>query len=174
LRTNALVRQPGVAQRLGLVHAAAERREDPLDRVAEVRLLREPDRRTLEAAAPFDPHRPGATHHHLLDGGVPQQRLERAEAERALGDAARELGAGAGVEHRRLAVHERADRVLARRRGIAGARQEAVAQVGGELVEVVHVRVIGRSYASSPPGGVVGVCRVSRLYAEEVDNRLSG
>ena len=50
------VGQPGVAQRLGLVDAAPERREDPLDRVAQLRLAVERRRRRLDAAVALDPH----------------------------------------------------------------------------------------------------------------------
>ena len=51
------VRQPRVGQRLGLVDPAAERREDPLDRLAQVALARERDLRALEPPAALDPHR---------------------------------------------------------------------------------------------------------------------
>jgi hypothetical protein len=101
--------------------------------------LRESHVGGLEPAAPFDPHGLGPAHHDLLDGWVLQERLERAEPKRPLGDAAGELGAGVGVEHRRLAIDERLDaagQVLGL--GVAGAGQEAVAEVGGELVEVLH------------------------------------
>ena len=53
------VGQPCVAQRLGLVDAPPERRQDALDRVAQVALAREPHRRALEPAAALDPHRLG-------------------------------------------------------------------------------------------------------------------
>ncbi len=92
----------------------------------------------LEPAAALDPDRRGAAHHHLLDRRVAQQRLQRPEAERPLGDPARELGPRAGVERGRLAVDERPDalrRVLA---GLGGRGEQAVAQVGGERVEIVH------------------------------------
>ena len=149
------VREPRVAQRLGLVDPAAERRQDPLDRVAQVALVGEPHRRALEAAAALDPDRRGPAHHHLLDRGIAEQRLERAEAERALGDPARELGARRFVEHRGLAVDERADpprQVLA----AVGVRQQAVAQLGGQLVEFVHrsasySRTVRSSATAAPP-----------------------
>ena len=89
--------------------------------------------------AALDPDRRRPADHDLVDRGVAQQRLQRAEAERALGDPLGELGARVGVEHRRLAVHERAD-PLGRGRppAPAGVGEQAVAQVGGELVEIVH------------------------------------
>ena len=139
------VGEPAVAERLGLVDAAAERREDPLDGVPEVALAREPHRRALDAAGALDPHRRRAAHHHLLDGGVGEQRLERAEAERALGDPPGELGAGVLVEDGRLAIHELPDPPAEILAGLAGARQQAVAEVGGEGVEVGHQRPTGTS-----------------------------
>ena len=68
--------------------------------------------------------------------GSRKQRLERPEPERPLGDPADELGPRARVEHRRLAIHERADAVG--QLTLAGIEQQALAQVGGELVEVVR------------------------------------
>jgi hypothetical protein len=158
-RTYSRVREPGVAERLRLVDPPAERRQDALDRVAQVALVREVHRRTLEPAAALHPHRSGAAHHHLLDGGVAEQRLQRAEAERALRDPAGQLVARARVEHRRLAVDELADaagQVL--RRGVVGAGEQPVAQVGGELVEVVHTlgrRSTEKFAPQSARGGMV-------------------
>ena len=77
----------------------------------------------------------GAADHHLVDRRVAQQRLERPEPERALGDPRRELRARARVEHARLAVDQRADAVL-RIRGIgAHLAQEPCAQLVGEQIE---------------------------------------
>ena len=76
--------------------------------------------------------------HHLLDRRVGQQRLERPETEGPLRDPIRELGAGRPVEHSRLALDQLADaagQVVAR---ISRTREQAIAQVGGELVEVGH------------------------------------
>ena len=95
-------------QRAGLVHAPPQRREDPLDRVAQVGLVpnataarsTRPRRSTHTGARPVD--------HHLVDRRVAQQRLQRAEPERALGHQrdqprrARRRPAG------RLALHQRA------------------------------------------------------------------
>ena len=67
----------------------------------------------------LDPGRRRAADEDLVDLGVGEQRLERPEPERALGDPLRERLAGALVEHPRLAVDERADagaRVLVRAR----------------------------------------------------------
>ena len=87
-----------------------------------------PPRSTHTGAVPHD--------HHLVDRRVAQERLQRTEPERPLGDPARQLGPRARVEHRRLAIHQRADPVA--QLAFAGIEQQALAQVGGELVEVVH------------------------------------
>ena len=91
LRAAVPVRHAGVAQRLGLVDAAAQRRQDPLDRVAQVALVRESDGRAFEPAAALDPHRRGSAHHQLLDRRIAEQRLQRPEPERPLGDPTHEL-----------------------------------------------------------------------------------
>ena len=74
------VGQPRVAQRLGLVDATPERREDALDRVAQLGLAGEAHVGALEPPGALDPHRPRPVDHHLVDRGVAQQRLERARA----------------------------------------------------------------------------------------------
>jgi hypothetical protein len=48
--------QPRVAQRLGLVDAPAQRREDPLDRVAHVLVGPERHVGALDAPRALDPH----------------------------------------------------------------------------------------------------------------------
>ena len=73
-------------ERLGLVDAAAERREDALDRVPQLGLGREAGRGRLEPAAALDPRRRGPADEDLVDLGVGEQRLERPEPERPLGD----------------------------------------------------------------------------------------
>ena len=137
------VRQPRVAERLGLVRAAAERREDPLDHVAQLGLAAEADARRLEPAAALDPHRPGAADHQLVDGGIVQERLERAEPDGALGDPRGERGAGRRIEHRRLALDERGDprRRIVAVAGLAGALDEPLAQRAGQRVEWVGGRL---------------------------------
>ena len=98
------VGQAGVAERLGLVDAAPERREDPLDGVAELRLAREPGPAAAPAARARSTHTgPTPLTMHLVDLRVAQQRLERPEAERALGDPVGQRGPRALVEHRGLA-----------------------------------------------------------------------
>ena len=86
--------------------------------------------------------RPGAVDHDLVDLGVSQQRLQRAEAERASGDPGNKIRARRRVEQARLAVDQQAD-ALERRRAIeraaAGLRQQALAETVGEVVQgAVH------------------------------------
>ena len=87
------VGQARVAQRLGLVDAPPERREDPLDRVAQVGLAVEAHAGRLDPAAALDPHLARPVDHHLVDGGIAEQRLQRPEPERALRDARHEPAA---------------------------------------------------------------------------------
>ena len=134
------VGQARVAQRLGLVGAAAERREDALDHVRAAR----PRARTATSVGASRP--PRSTHTGAVPqtissstDGIAQQRLERPEPDRALGDARGERRARAGVEHAGLALDERADprgRVVAVAR-VAGAVDEALAERAGERVEGV-------------------------------------
>ena len=99
-----------------------------------------PPKRTpgrLDPAGALDPDLPGPVDHHLVDRGVGEQRLERTEARRALGDARDELRAGVLVEHARLAIDERADALvqLAVRTVAPGLGEQALAQRAGERVE---------------------------------------
>ncbi len=83
-----------------------------------------------EPAAALDPDGRRPADEDLVDAGVAQQRLERTEADGALGHARGERGARARVEHARLALHEGADavaRVVPARR-VAGAVDEPLAQ----------------------------------------------
>ena len=150
------VRQPRVAQRLGLVDAAPEGREDPLDGMAHVGVGGEADVGALQAPGALDPHRPRAVDHDLVDGRVAEQGLERPEPERALGHTRDELVARAGVQQCRLAVDERADarvQVGAVGRGLG---DQPLAQRGGEVVEGggagigVHALTRGASRGFAP------------------------
>ena len=142
------VGQPRVAQRLGLVDAAAERREDPLDRVAQLGLAGERARRSRSSRPSRSTHTgAGAVDHHLVDRGVGEQRLQRPEPERALGDPRGELVARALVEHAGLAVDERPDPLGPRRRRPPRLRQQPLAQRAGELSRAQSSRsipVLGR------------------------------
>ena len=144
------VRQPRVHERLGLVDAPAERREDPLDRVAQIGLRVERDAGVLDPAGPLDEDRARAVDHDLVDGRVAQQRLERAEPEGPLDDAAHEVLARLGVEHPGLALDERADAGV-EITVLPGARlaYEPLAQRGGKTFQFV-AHTTGR-----PPGGDV-------------------
>ena len=114
-----------------------ERGEDALDRVAQLAVGREARLGGLEPPAALDPRGRGPAHEHLVDLGVGEQRLERAEPERALRDPRDERLARALVEHGRLAVHERADPLLRvlRRARVGGLREHALAQRAREPVE---------------------------------------
>jgi hypothetical protein len=122
----------------------------------------------LQPATALDPHRHGAADHDLVDGLVAQQRLERPETERPLGDPLGELGTSAGVEHRRLAVDERSDAVG--KIVLARLGQQPLTQVGGELVEIVAGHGLRRSSNDWRPAtrwspGARGSRRISRANA---------
>ena len=115
-----LIREPSGSrashERLGLVGPPAQRRQDPLDRVAQVGLALEAHAGRLQPPAPLDPHRRGAGDHDLVHRRVGQQRLQRPEPERPLRDPRDELRAAVLAQHARLAVDQRADAARADRR----------------------------------------------------------
>jgi hypothetical protein len=76
------VAEPPVHHRTELVDPAAERGEDPFDRVAERPLRREPNLGRLDPPVALDVDLVRAVHHHLGDRGVRQHLLERPEADR--------------------------------------------------------------------------------------------
>ena len=128
------VGQPRVAQRLGLVGAPPERREDPLDHVAQLGLAAEAHVGLRQPAAALDPDRRRPADEQLVDRRIAQQRLERPEPDRPLGHPRGERRARRGVEHAGLALDERADprgRIVAAG-GVARAVDEPVAQRAGE------------------------------------------
>src|SRR3954471_397053 len=140
LRARSPVRQARVAQRLRLVHAPPQRRQDPLDRVAQLLLACEAHVGRRQPTAALDLHRRRARDHDLVHRSIAEQRLQRPEPERALGDPRGELSPPRLRQDARLAVHERADAagqvgLLPR---LAGARQQLLAKVGGEGVQGVH------------------------------------
>jgi len=120
------VGQPRVAQRLGLVDAASERREDALDCMAQVGFAVEARGGRLDAALALHPDLLGPVDHDLVDGRVGQQRLERTEPEGALRHPGDEMRAGVVVEQPRLAIDERADALV---------HVTAVAAAAGRLAE---------------------------------------
>ena len=85
------VGEAGVHVGLRLVHAAAERRDDALDRGHHRGLVHERAARELELAAALDEDAVGAVHHDLGDGVVREELLQRAEAERLVEDLPAEL-----------------------------------------------------------------------------------
>ena len=133
------VRQARVAERLGLVDAAPQRREDPLDRVQQLGLVGERDLRRLEPAAALDPDRPRAADHDLVD-----RRGRRAATRAARG---RTSAARRGARAPRDSPRRGCRRARRRARGsapdvallsvLAGARDQLVAQRSGEDLEIV-------------------------------------
>jgi hypothetical protein len=103
------------------------------------------------------PGRAGPTDHHLVDGGVAQQLLQRAKPEGTLGDQSRKLVAIVRRKHACLAVDQRADPL--RQRGAVlspGLLEQALAQGGGQLVQGLGARSHAgtrRGVARLSPGG---------------------
>ncbi len=110
------VGEAGVDHRAELVHPAAQRRQDALDRVAQLLLVGEGDGGRLDAPAALHIDGAGTVDHHLLDGGIGEQDLERAEADAVADDPRRDLLAVAGREQDRLLVDQVSDRLSAGRR----------------------------------------------------------
>ena len=144
------VGETGVDHRAELVDAAAERREDALDRVAQRLLVVEATAGRLDPARPLDVDAIGAVDHHLLDPRVVEQLLERPEADRVADDPRRERLAVGLAEQRRL-LGDQGSRPrsasVARRRSDPRPRRRArrsisrCAQDGGQLLDVALPRV---------------------------------
>ncbi len=82
----------------------------------------------------------GAANHQLVDAPIAQQRLQRSQPDGALAHARGQLRPRRGIEHARLALHQRVDphrRVIADA-GLARAVDQAVAQRPGQRVEGVR------------------------------------
>ena len=128
----------------GLVDAAPGGREHALDHVAQLRLGGEGDAGRLEAPARARPRRGAAADHDLVDLRVLEQRLQRPEAERALGDPARR----ARRASRRPAAPPRASTSAAIRSAggsPSGSSTSRSRSVGGEAVEhIVHASALCR------------------------------
>jgi hypothetical protein len=84
-----------------------------------------------------------AIHHHLLDRGVGEQLLERAEADRLTQDQLAEPSTGSGLEDRRVRVDQLTDRRRQRHRiglprgGLgATAFDQPTTQLGSEQIQV--------------------------------------
>ena len=84
------VRQARVDHRRRLVDAPADLRDHPIDDPPEVRVVREADRRLVEAALTLDPDLARPVDHDLRDRVVGEQALERPVAEDVVGDLVRE------------------------------------------------------------------------------------
>jgi hypothetical protein len=80
------VGQAGVDHRRGLVDAATDRGDDPVDDPHDVVVVLEDDVRQLELARALDVDLAGAVDHDLRDRLVAEERLERAEADDLVGD----------------------------------------------------------------------------------------
>ena len=130
--------------------------------MAQVRLGLEAHTGGLDATAALDPDLAGPVDHDLVDLGVGEQRLQRPEAERALGDETRQLGAIVLGQDRRLAIDHRTDAL--EQVSPAGARvrirEEARAQPvrepveGLRAIERVHPQARSRRSRPRPPAGV--------------------
>jgi hypothetical protein len=124
------VLQARVHHRAELVHPAPERRQDPLDRVAE-RLLRwESDVGQLDPAAALDVDAVVPVHHHLLYRRIREKLLQRTEADRLAKDQLTEARPRGRLEDCRVLLDELADglgqgsqRAARRRLGAAALNQ---------------------------------------------------
>src|SRR4029078_11297620 len=87
----ATVRQAGIHHGGGLVHSAADLRDDLVDDAQQVRAVDEGRVGELDLAVPLDVDTVVVVDHHLGHGVVAQQRLERPVAEDVVGDLARGL-----------------------------------------------------------------------------------
>jgi hypothetical protein len=94
----AAVREAGVDHRRRLVDAPADLGHDLVDDPAQVRVVVEPHVRLVEAALALDPDVVGAVDHDLGHAVVCEEPLERAVAERVVGDLVREAARGRSRE----------------------------------------------------------------------------
>ena len=135
--------------------------------------------RSLDSPAPLDvdPLRP--VHHHLLDRGIRQQLLERAEAHRVAKDQLTHLGTPGIREHRGVVVHQLGrPPARDRRRGAAGHRVGPAAlhqtppQVRGERLGMAigdaHAERTPRRPGSPRPDRAVGAARLASVAEIEV------
>ena len=92
------VEQSGVDHRRRLVDAPADLADDLVDRPAQVVLVDELDIGALELAAPLDVDHLRAVHHDFGDARVVQEAVDRAVAERVVGDVLDQLRTLGGRE----------------------------------------------------------------------------
>ena len=105
-------RQPRVDHRARLVDAPVDLRDDPVDRLVELRLVAEADVGALQPAVALDEDLVGPVDHDLRHGRVGEQRLEHAEPDRLVDHLADQPRALGGREHRPLAADHAADDAL--------------------------------------------------------------
>ncbi len=139
------VRQAAVRHRAELVDPAADRTEHALDHVAQSLLSRERDVGSDQAAPSFDPDLPVTVDQNLLDVRVPEQLLQRPEADRVAKDAIGDGFPARPREQCRLVVDQVADGV-GERRWIVVARDrerpalvdQSIPQLHGESTDVIR------------------------------------
>ena len=137
------VGEPCVGHRIELVDSPADRGEDPLDRVAQSTLGVEAHLAALDSSTALDVDRLVAVDHHLLDLGIREQLLQRAEPDGVAKDQIDDLLAPSPREDRGRVVDELAHRRLELARRLTGARRgtapldEPQPQVGGENACVI-------------------------------------
>ena len=100
------VGQPGVDHRRGLVDAAADPRDDPVDDLEQVLVVAENDFRLLDPAFLLDEDLLGAVDHDVADLVVLEQELERTEAEGLVEDLVDQTLPLVAVQERVLGVAE--------------------------------------------------------------------
>ena len=151
--------QARVDHRAGLVDAPVDGRDDPVDRLEQLRLVGERDVGALDPAVALDVDLVGAVDHDLGHGVVGQQRLEHAEADRLVDDAADQPRALGGREDRPLARDHPADDALQ-------PRAPLLLGEDGDLVEV--------DLLEQPPAVVADAVRGAVLPAAAVgDDAIS-
>ena len=100
----AAVLQPGIADRAGFVDPPADAGDDPLRDVHDVLIVAELNVRELELAAPLDVDLLGPVDHDVGDALVPEQRLERPEADHVVDDGGAEQFLLAAVKDSRCSA----------------------------------------------------------------------
>src|SRR3954451_19325840 len=106
------VGEASVDHRARLVDAASDRGDDPIDDPHHVVVVLEDDVRQLEAAGPLDVDLPRAVDHHLGDGLVAQERLQRTEADDLVRDLLEHADALGAREGEALLVDDLAEDLL--------------------------------------------------------------
>src|SRR6478752_7196454 len=101
-----------VDHRAGLVNAAADRSDDPVDDSHDVVVVLEHDVRELELARALDVDLARAVDHDLGDGLITQERLQRAEADDLVGDLLEHPHAFGAREGQALLVDDLAEDLL--------------------------------------------------------------